>query len=117
MRSITRWTVLHALSWAAVGAGAVLATEWLRPAPPSLSDLADQAVERMGELELSALQRESLAAIRARWREAIVAEEASWQQRVTAAAAAADREVEALLTPEQARRWRMAGGQAPSESN
>jgi len=111
------WTLVHALLWAAVGAGAVLAVERLRSPPPSLADLADEAVARMGTLGLTAAQAQELAAIRARWRDAIVAEEAGWQLRVTAAAAAADREIEALLTAEQARNWRAAGSQATADTN
>ncbi len=117
MRLNSAWTLLHALLWAAVGAGTVLAVERLRSPPPSLADLADQAAARMDGMGLSAAQQETLATIRARWRDAIVTEEAGWQQRVTAAAAAADREIEALLTPAQARRWRAAGGQATAGTN
>lgn len=106
---VASWMVLHALLWAAVGAGAVVAAERWRGRGPSLADLAEEATSRMGELDLSAAQQEQLAAIAQRWRSELTAKEVAWQASVDAAAAAADREVEALLTPEQARRWRARG--------
>ncbi len=103
------WTVLHALIWAAVGAAAVVAAERWSTRAPSLTDLADEAAARMGALELTAAQQQQLSAIAASWRTELAAKERAWQADVDAAAAAADRAVEALLTPEQARRWRARG--------
>ena len=101
------WVVAaNAVLWATVGAGVVLAVERVRDRAPTLADLADEAAARMDDLDLTEAQRTALASIRSRWREAILAEESGWQERVTAAAATADREVAALLTAEQARRWR-----------
>ncbi len=109
------WMVLHALLWAAVGAGAVVAAERFGRKTPSLSDLADQASRRMTTLDLSEAQKAALAAIAERWRSDLVAKEGAWQDSVNATAAAADREIEALLTPEQARHWRAQGIGAESK--
>ncbi len=100
------WMVANALLWCAVGATAVVAAQRARGEPPTLADLADDAVERMATLDLSSEQRAALAHLRDEWRQSVLAEEAAWQSRVAAAAAAADRQVESLLTADQARRWR-----------
>ena len=104
------FAVVHALLWMAVGAGALFAADRLRGREPSLADLADEAAQRMETLGLTAEQEQALAAIRAQWRDEVVREEEEWQTRIAQHAADADRRIEALLTAEQARRWRDAGG-------
>ena len=100
------WMVLHALLWMGVGAGGLAAVTRWRGEGPSLADLADEAAARMDGLDLTSEQSTALAAIREQWRADVLREESSWQERVATAAATADRQIEALLSPEQARRWR-----------
>ena len=100
------WAVANALLWSGAGAATVLAVERWRAEPPTLADLADDALARMDGLGLSPEQRASLVRIRDEWRQGVLTDEAAWQARFADAAADADRRIEALLTADQARRWR-----------
>ena len=100
------WLVANALLWMAVGGAATLLIERVRDRRPTLGDLADEAIERMQVLDLSEPQKSELARIRADWRNEVLAEESGSLERLDRAAATADAKVAALLTPEQALRYR-----------
>ena len=100
------WLALNAVLWMVVGAAGTLLFERMRDRKPSLGDLADEAIRRMGALDLTSEQRQSLQRIREEWRGQVLAEERGWLDRLDQAAADADAKVAALLTPEQARRYR-----------
>jgi hypothetical protein len=100
------WLLLNAVLWMVLGSAATLLVERMRDRRPSLGDLADEAIGRMGALDLTAEQMRSLQHIRDEWRGQILAEERGWLDRLDQAAADADAKVAALLTPEQAQRYR-----------
>ena len=100
------WLLLNAVLWMVLGSAATLLVERMRDRRPSLGDLADEAITRMGALDLTAEQKQSLQQIRDKWREQILSEERGWLDRLDQAAADADAKVAALLTPEQAQRYR-----------
>jgi hypothetical protein len=100
------WLALNAVLWGGVGCAATLLVERVREQRPSLADLGDEALARMQRLDLDAAQQDSLARIRDEWSAQIVAEERAWLDRLDQAAASADAKVAALLSPEQARRYR-----------
>jgi Spy/CpxP family protein refolding chaperone len=90
----------------AVGSAATLLLERTFERRPSLGDLADEAIERMRALELTEAQKSALAQIRDDWRNEVVTEESASLDRLDQAAANADAKVAALLTPEQALKYR-----------
>ena len=116
-RRAVPWLALNALLWLVVGIAGTPLVERMRDRKPSLGDLAGEAIQRMGALDLTSEQRQSLQRIRDEWRGQILAEERGWLDRLDQAAADADAKVAALLTPEQARRYReLALAPRPSDS-